>query len=234
MSLAQMRDAGNKIVGNHLLSLGSKIVAIGRNYGKHAAELNNPIPTKPVLFLKPRSSYLRPGGTIVVPDDMDSVHHEVELGVVIGKSAHKVTTEAAMDHVAGYVVALDITAREAQSEAKAAGLPWATAKGYDTFCPVSDFVHKKRVEDPHALTLWCAVNGQERQRGTTADMIFSIPTLIAHVSSIMTLEEGDLLLTGTPEGVGPLVPGDTVTIGVDGLWDGVEFTVGRDGAEGSS
>eukprot|EP00698_Gefionella_okellyi_P007095 TRINITY_DN1725_c0_g1_i2.p1 TRINITY_DN1725_c0_g1~~TRINITY_DN1725_c0_g1_i2.p1 ORF type:complete len:138 (-),score=6.57 TRINITY_DN1725_c0_g1_i2:262-675(-) len=122
-----------------------------------------------------------------------------------------------MEHVSGYCLALDLTARNLQAQAKAKGLPWTTSKGFDTFCPISDFVPREKVSDPHNLELWLKVDDVERQRGTTKDMIFQIPRLIAHVSSIMRLEEGDMICTGTPDGVGPVKPGQTVTAGITGI-----------------
>eukprot|EP00244_Chara_vulgaris_P003829 TRINITY_DN1722_c0_g1_i2.p1 TRINITY_DN1722_c0_g1~~TRINITY_DN1722_c0_g1_i2.p1 ORF type:complete len:224 (-),score=46.11 TRINITY_DN1722_c0_g1_i2:299-970(-) len=204
------------ITGNWLVKFGSKIIAVGRNYAAHAKELGNEVPKEPVLFLKPTSSYVRKGGVIEVPPGVDSLDHEVELGVVISKKGRDIPTELAMDHVAGYAVALDMTARSIQNEAKAKGLPWTVAKGYDTFTPISDFLPKKKVPSANDLELWCKVDDTLRQKGNTKDMIFDIPFLINYISTIMTLEEGDIILTGTPPGVGPVKPGQHITAGITG------------------
>ena len=155
-----------------------------------------------------------------IPPRVSQLHYEVELGVVIGKEGRDIPKSSAMSHVAGYAVALDMTARNLQNEAKKKGHPWSVAKGYDTFCPVSEFLSVDKL-DCSRCTLWLRVDGQERQRGSTSDMIFPVPDLISYISSIFTLEPGDLVLTGTPEGVGPVVAGQTITAGVDDL---VEMT----------
>ncbi|XP_039023394.1 probable acylpyruvase FAHD1, mitochondrial isoform X2 [Hibiscus syriacus] len=187
------------------LELGTKIVAVGRNYVEHAKELGNAVPKEPVLFLKPTSSYLENGGTIEVPHPLNSLHHEVELAVVIGQKARDVHISTAMDYAGGYALALDMTAREIQSVAK---------------------FPKSMVPDPDNLELWLKVDGEIRQKGSTKDMIFKIPYLISYISSIMTLFEGDIILTGTPQGVGPVMVGQKITAGITGLVD-VRFDVGR-------
>eukprot|EP00897_Mesotaenium_endlicherianum_P005481 jgi/Mesen1/4961/ME000248S04243 len=204
--------------------LASKIIAVGRNYAAHAKELGNAIPKEPFFFLKPASSFIQQGASIEIPPPLQEVHHEVELGVVIGKRGRDIPQAEALSYISGYALALDMTARELQAAAKAKGLPWTVAKGYDTFCPVSDFIPRSQVADPQALELWLKVDGVEKQRGSTSDMIFSIPFLISHISSIMTLEEGDLILTGTPEGVGPVKAGETITAGITGFVD-ISFPV---------
>ncbi|CAA7398412.1 unnamed protein product [Spirodela intermedia] len=209
-----------------LLSIGTKIVAVGRNYAAHAKELGNAVPKEPVLFMKPTSSYLQNGGTIEVPNPLQSLDHEVELAVVIGKKARDVVELTAMDYVAGYALALDMTAREIQSSAKSAGLPWTIAKGQDTFTPISAVLPKSMVPDPDDLELWLKVDDEVRQRGSTKDMIFKIPFLVSHISSFMTLFEGDVILTGTPQGVGPVRVGQRISAGITGLVD-VHFDVGR-------
>lgn len=189
---------------------GKKIVAIGRNYVDHVKELNNAIPKEPFFFLKPTTSYLPSGGNVEIPRGIIA-HHEVELGLVIGKGGRDISQENADSHIAGYALAVDMTARNFQDEVKKKGLPWSAVKGFDTFTPISSFVPKSEVTDPHNLKLWLKVNGQFKQNGVTSHMIFRIPRLIEHISSIMALEEGDLILTGTPSGVGPLSIGDQVT-----------------------
>ncbi|KAF8222488.1 hypothetical protein L208DRAFT_1426346 [Tricholoma matsutake] len=188
---------------------GKKIVAIGRNFAAHAQELNNPPPKEPFFFLKPTTSYLPSGGKVEIPRGIVA-HHEVELGLVIGKGGRDITQADADSHVAGYALAVDMTARNLQDQVKKQGLPWSAAKGFDTFTPIGSFIPKTQVPDPYNLWLLLKINGIIKQDGTTADMIFRIPRLIEHISSIMTLEEGDLILTGTPSGVGPVMPGDNV------------------------
>lgn len=208
-----------------LIEIGTKIIAVGRNYAAHAKELGNAVPKEPVLFLKPTSSYLANGGTIEIPPPSLSLHHEVELAVVIGKKARDVPQSKAMDYVGGYALALDMTARDLQSVAKAAGLPWTLAKGQDTFTPISSMLPTSAVSDPENLELWLKVDGETRQKGSTKDMIFKIPFLISHISTFMTLFEGDVILTGTPEGVGPVKAGQKITCGITGLLDDVHFNV---------
>lgn len=207
-----------------LLNVGTKIVAVGRNYAAHAKELGNAVPKEPVLFMKPTSSYLENGGTIEVPHPLESLDHEVELAVVIGRKARDVPEATAMDYVGGYALGLDMTAREIQASAKSAGLPWTVAKGQDTFTPISSILPKSMVPDPDNLELWLKVDGEIRQKGSTKDMIFKIPFLISHISSIMTLLEGDVILTGTPQGVGPVKAGQKVTAGITNLLD-IHFNV---------
>ncbi|KAI6028886.1 hypothetical protein F5J12DRAFT_808531 [Pisolithus orientalis] len=206
---------------------GRKIVAIGRNYSEHIKELGNTRPKEPFFFLKPTTSYVSSGGNIEIPRGI-LAHHEVELGLVIGKSGREISQEAAESHIAGYALAIDMTARNMQEEAKKKGLPWSAVKGFDTFTPIGKFIPKSTVLDPHELRLSLKVNGITKQDGTTADMIFRIPQLIEHISSIMTLEEGDLVLTGTPSGVGPVAPGDNVECAVADasgkVLDAIDFT----------
>ncbi|KAI4522112.1 hypothetical protein EV122DRAFT_271402 [Schizophyllum commune] len=192
---------------------GKKIVAIGRNYAEHIKELNNAAPKEPFFFLKPTSSYISSGGKLEIPRGVVA-HHEVELGLVIGQRARDVKQADAHSVIAGYALAVDMTARNVQDAVKKKGLPWSTAKGFDTFTPVGDFIAKSAVANPDDLRLWLKINGAFKQNGTTADMIFKIPRLIEHITSIMTLEEGDLVLTGTPSGVGPVNPGDKIECGL--------------------
>ncbi|KAK0463505.1 uncharacterized protein EV420DRAFT_1091873 [Desarmillaria tabescens] len=206
---------------------GKKIVAIGRNYSEHIKELANTAPKEPFFFIKPTTSYLPSGGKLELPRGIIA-HHEgastrlplspitelfpksVELGIVIGNGGRDISQANAESHIAGYALAVDMTARNLQDQVKKRGLPWSAAKGFDTFTPIGSFVPKDKVLDPHDLRLSLKINGGIKQNGTTADMIFRIPRLIEHISSIMTLEEGDLVLTGTPSGVGPVSPGDKV------------------------
>jgi len=206
-------------------SIGRKIVAVGRNYAEHAKELGNQVPTEPFFFLKPTSSYLpvSSGNPIEIPPSTD-VHHEVELGVIVGRPGRDISINSALDHVAGYALALDLTARNLQNEAKSKGYPWTQAKGFDTFCPVSEFIDKSVIPDPNKLTLWLKVDGELRQRGGTNQMIFKIPELIHQISKTMTLEIGDFILTGTPSGVGSIKPNQIVTAGIDGIVE-MQFSV---------
>jgi len=196
---------------------GRKVVCVGRNFKDHCLELNNPIPKQPLIFLKPTTAYVKEGNPIKIPKGCESMHHEVELGIVISKTGSAISQEKAMDHVGGYVLSLDLTARDWQSEAKSKGKPWCFAKGFDTSCPISEFIPLEKIPDPHNVDLWLNVNDKEKQRGSTSDMIFSIPLLISHISEVMTLEKGDVILTGTPSGVGPLVDGDNVECGIDSI-----------------
>jgi len=188
-----------------------KIVCLARNYAEHAKELGNETPTAPVLFIKPASSVIGDGETMRIPAYSQECHYEVELAVLIGKQARNVTADTALEYVAGYGVAIDMTLRDVQNSLKAKGLPWEIAKGFDTSCPLSDFVPADSVADPHALNLKLAVNGEARQNGTSSDMINRIPQTIAHISAIFTLDPGDVILTGTPAGVGQVRAGDVMT-----------------------
>ncbi|HEV2150512.1 MAG TPA: fumarylacetoacetate hydrolase family protein [Longimicrobiaceae bacterium] len=190
----------------------SKIVCVGRNYLEHARELGNEMPERPLLFFKPPSALIEEGDPIVLPPESQRVEHEGEIAVVIGARARHVSRERAMRYVGGYAALNDVTARDLQ---KTDG-QWARAKGFDTFCPVGVVVPAGNV-DAAALEVICRVNGEVRQHGYARDMAFDIPTLIAYVSSIMTLEPGDIIATGTPAGVGPLRPGDVVEVEVPGV-----------------
>jgi len=205
--------------------IGKSIAAIGRNYAQHAKELGNTIPSSPFFFLKPTSSYLIMGHAIQIPKGTE-VHHEVELGIVIGKIAKDIPASKAFDYISGYTVALDLTARNLQQIAKEKGLPWSQSKGYDTFCPIGNFISKDKIKDPQNVELWLNVNGKLRQKGNTNQMLFSIPKLIEHISSIMTLYPGDLILSGTPEGVGQIRAGDVLEGGISGIPESnIKFTV---------
>ncbi|KAI9004100.1 hypothetical protein BC832DRAFT_71627 [Gaertneriomyces semiglobifer] len=192
---------------------GRKIIAIGRNFAEHAKELNNPVPTKPMFFLKPTSSYITQGAQIEIPKGCE-VHHELELGVVIGRNGRDIKARDADSYIGGYFLALDMTARNLQNEAKKSGHPWSMSKGFDTFTPVSDFIEKSAIPDPHNVDLWLKIGDKTVQSGNTSDMIFSVPSLVEYISSVMKLEEGDVILTGTPSGVGPVAPGQILTGGL--------------------
>jgi len=189
------------------LSIG-KLVCLARTYKKHAQEMNSEIPKEPVLFLKPASSIIFNGDAIKIPKMSKCIHHEVELGIVIGKKCKNISKKDAMDYVLGYLVALDITARDIQTELKKKGWPWGIAKGFDTFAPISNVVLKENVPNPQNLDISLKVNGEIKQSSNTSNMIFSIEEIIEFISQIMTLEPGDLIMTGTPEGVGEIKSGD--------------------------
>lgn len=197
-------------------ALGKKIVCVGRNYKDHAFELGNPIPKKPMIFLKSTNSYVSEGEPIIIPPGCKNLHQEVELGVVIGKRAKNITRFSAYDFIGGYTVALDMTARDFQDEAKKAGAPWFLAKSFDTSCPVGPLIERSKIPDPHNEELFCRINGKDQQRCRTSFMIFDIPTLMEYVSMFATLEPGDLLLTGTPAGVSRVCSGDLIEFGLEG------------------
>lgn len=205
-------------------SVGRKIVAVGRNYADHAAELGNSVPTKPLLFMKPPSCYITAGHSIEIPFGCQDLHHEIELGAIIKKECKRIHENEAMSFVGGYCLALDMTARDFQNEAKTKGNPWTFAKMFDTSLPVSEFITLEKIPDPGNISLWCKVNGSLRQQGHTKDMIFSLPYLIAHISQFFTLQEGDLILTGTPAGVGQVISGDIITGGIPDVVE-IEFKV---------
>jgi len=185
-----------------------KIICLARTYKKHADEMNTIVTKEPILFLKPASSIIFNGQSIIIPKISNCLHHEVELGVIIGKRGKDIPKNKAMNYVIGYLLALDITARDIQNEAKKKGFPWSIAKGFDTFSPISDAVLKKEINNPNNLDLLLKVNGSIKQKSNTKNMIFSIERIIEFISKIMTLEKGDLILTGTPEGVGEIKHGD--------------------------
>lgn len=189
----------------------SKIVCIGRNYAAHARELGNEPPAAPLLFLKAPSALIGPGEAIVLPEVSERVDFEGEIGVVVGGRLRRATERQAEKAIRAFVPLNDVTARDLQrSDGQ-----WSRAKGFDTFCPVGAELPAERV-DWRELTVVTRVNGEERQRGHARDMVFSIPYLLSYISAIMTLEPGDLVATGTPEGVGPLRDGDTVEVEVGG------------------
>ena len=189
----------------------SKIIGIGRNYAEHAREHAAEVPRVPLIFLKPPSSIINPGDPILLPPQSQQIEHEAELVVVIGKRGRNLIAEEAHKFVFGYTIGNDVSARDLQ---KADG-QWTRAKGFDTFCPFGPWIDTGF--DPSDAIITCRVNGQPRQMGSTRDMVFNVNMLIAFISSVMTLEAGDIIFTGTPAGVGPLHPGDSVEIEIEGL-----------------
>ena len=192
----------------------TKIVAIGRNYAEHAKEHQAEVPVEPLIFLKPPSAILAHNQAIILPPQSNQVEHEAELAVVIGARAKNVSQVEAWSCVLGVTCANDVTARDLQrSDGQ-----WSRAKGFDTFCPLGPWITiGLEPEQIGSLGITCRVNGQTRQSGNTRDLVFGIPRLIAHISAAMTLEPGDVILTGTPAGVGPLADGDTVEVEIDAI-----------------
>ncbi len=188
-----------------------KIICIGRNYAAHAKEHQAEVPTVPLLFLKPPTSVIGPGETIILPPQSEQVEHEAELVAVIGKRGRWIPAEEAPEYILGYTIGLDITARDLQFRDG----QWTRAKGFDTFCPIGPWIETEF--DPSDAMVTCHVNGDLRQMASTRDMIFDVRTLIAFISSVMTLEPGDLIFTGTPAGVSPIVAGDVVEAAIEGL-----------------
>jgi len=191
------------------LQFGS-IYCIGRNYAKHAKELKNEIPSNPVVFLKPRSSLIFNGEAIQIPESSDNVHHEVEMVILIGETAKNISKEDALKSIGAIGVGLDMTARDLQSEAKLKGLPWTVAKGFDTFAPLGNLAKFHSGIDLKNLNISVSVNGEVRQKGNTSDMLFPVANLIAYLSERFTLTPGDLIYTGTPEGVSKVEKGDLI------------------------
>ncbi len=188
-----------------------KIICVGRNFPEHAKEVGAENPTVPIIFMKPTTSLIGPGVPILLPPQSSQVEHEGELAVVLGKPGRWIPVDFARNHILGYTIANDVTARDLQRRDG----QWTRGKGFDTFCPVGPWIMTDF--NPFDALITTHVNGQMRQMASTRDMIFSIPQLISFISSVMTLESGDLILTGTPAGVGPLLDGDIVKVSIDGL-----------------
>ncbi|MET7641662.1 fumarylacetoacetate hydrolase family protein [Streptomyces sp. NPDC005438] len=202
--------------------LPNKVVAVGRNYAEHARELGHEVPDDPVLFFKPSTAVAGPGDPVAYPTYSSEVHHEAELAVVIGRMCHRVPRERAREVILGYTCANDITARDVQRrEAQ-----WVRAKGFDSSCPLGPWVETDL--DPTSVTIMCTVNGEQRQLGNTSEMVRPIEELIAHISEAMTLLPGDVILTGTPAGVGPLHVGDEVAVTIEGIGTLTNKVIKRD------
>ncbi|MFG2864515.1 fumarylacetoacetate hydrolase family protein [Streptomyces sioyaensis] len=195
--------------------LPNKVVGIGRNYAEHAAELGNAVPDLPVTFFKPSTSVIGPGDPIGYPSFSQEVHHEAELAVVIGRMCREVPRERAKDVILGYTCANDVTARDVQQREK----QWARAKGFDGSCPLGPWVETglEPADIAAGLAVQCTVNGEQRQLGRTSDMVRPVEDLIVHITEAMTLLPGDVILTGTPAGVGPLNVGDEVAVTIEGI-----------------
>jgi 2-keto-4-pentenoate hydratase/2-oxohepta-3-ene-1,7-dioic acid hydratase in catechol pathway len=191
----------------------SKIVCVGRNYAEHAKELGNEIPPEPLIFLKPPSSLIASGDAIVYPKLSQRVDFEGELGVVIGKRARHVAAADVRDYILGYTIVNDVTARDLQRK----DVQFTRGKSFDSFCPVGPCIVPKEQADFASFRIRTLVDGEVKQNGSVADMLFSVNAIIAYVTAVMTLEPGDLIATGTPPGVGPIAPGSKVTIEITGI-----------------
>lgn len=189
----------------------SKVVAIGLNYKDHAAEMNKPLPAEPLMFMKPSTAVIGPGDVIRIPPNVGEVHYEAEVGVVIGKTATRVSADEAMEHVLGLTCLIDVTARELQRKE----IQYTRAKGFDTFAPIGPCIAVDL--DPSALDVEGWLNGERKQASNTRQLIFTVPQIVAFVSNVMTLLPGDVIATGTPAGVGPLKSGDTFTVKISGI-----------------
>ena len=194
-----------------------KIVCVGQNYRDHIKELKNEVPSEPVIFLKPMSSLIGNDEAILIPEGVGRVDHEVELALIIGKTGKNIPKEKALSYVSGLAVFNDVTARDVQNAYRKDGLPWTLSKGMDTFAPMSESKPLAPAHDIHDLEISCRVNGKVRQHGSTSMMIYTPEELIAFISKWMTLEEGDIIATGTPSGVGPIVPGDLIDMRIEGV-----------------
>jgi 2-keto-4-pentenoate hydratase/2-oxohepta-3-ene-1,7-dioic acid hydratase in catechol pathway len=189
----------------------SKVIGIGRNYAAHAAEMGSDVPAEPLMFMKPNTSVIGPGDPVFYPRQSNEVHYEGELAVVIGRICRDVPAEKAADVIWGYTVGNDVTARDLQRS----DVQFTRAKGFDSFCPLGPWVETE--VDVSDLRVQTFLNGDVKQDGRTKDMIFDVPALVAHVSAVMTLLPGDVILTGTPEGVGPMQVGDEVEVSISGI-----------------
>lgn len=189
-----------------------KIVCVGRNYAEHAKELNNPVPVTPLLFMKPATSAAPLKLPMHLPQQQGPCHFETEIAVLVGDTIHALSADNISDKIAGYGIGLDLTLRALQDELKTKGHPWEMAKAFDGACPLSAFVPASLVSHPESLGLSAHINGQLRQQGFVSDMITPIFELLAYISRFFTLQAGDVVMTGTPAGVGPLQPGDALQL----------------------
>ena len=192
----------------------SKVVAVGKNYAAHAAEFNSTVPAEPLVFLKPNTAVIGPGEPIVYPPETTNLHFEAELAIVIGRICRRVPADRAAEVIFGYTVANDVTCRDLQAKDR----QWSRAKGYDTFCPLGPWISTHlSLAEVADLRVTSNLNGEPRQESNTSLMVYSVPRLIEFITSFTTLLPGDVILTGTPEGVGPMLPGDSVSVSVEGL-----------------
>lgn len=209
----QREEATIPLSNTRLLApvLPSKIICIGRNYVAHAKEHSSEVPEIPLIFLKPPSAIIGPDEAIVIPPQSQQIEHEAELAIVFSRQGRWITPDESFDYVLGYTIANDVTARDLQVRDG----QWTRAKGFDTFCPIGPWIETEF--DPSDAMITCHVNGEIRQMASTRDMVFPVRQLIAFISSVMTIEPGDILLTGTPSGVGSLRSGDIIEISIEGL-----------------
>lgn len=196
-----------------------KVVCVGRNYAEHAKELNNPVPDAPILFLKPSTAIQSLDVPITWPTEFGACHHELEVSILIGQRASHVRADEAERYIAGVGLGLDLTLRELQNQLKAKGHPWELAKAFDGSCPLSAFVNPAEFADLRNVALALTINGATRQQGNTSDMLTPIAELIAYISRYFTLQPGDVIMTGTPAGVGPLTSGDLLALQLDGRFE---------------
>jgi fumarylpyruvate hydrolase len=195
-----------------------RIYCVGRNYADHAREMGmDPNREPPFFFGKPHDTVVPGGGRVAYPPATSNLHYEVELVVALSKGGRDITVSDAPGHIYGYAVGIDLTRRDLQAKAKDKGQPWETAKGFDESAPISPITPLSQAGHLDSGAIWLSVNGVEKQRGDLAQMTWSVPEVIAHISGFVTLAPGDLLFTGTPAGVGPILPGDRVRCGIDGL-----------------
>lgn len=196
----------------------AKIICLARNFRAHAQEQGAEVPSHPIFFLKGDNTAIGPGHPIIIPSHMESVDYEGELGIVIGRRASRVKANDAQKYIAGYIIVNDVTGRQLQKELAFKGMPWYPAKGLDTFCPIGPFiVSPTQVGDIKEKRIQVRVNGEIRQDAVLGEMVWSVPELIEAISSVITLNPGDVIASGTPAGVGPLYPGDVVTIAIEGV-----------------
>lgn len=193
-----------------------KIICIGRNYSEHAKELKNEVPTEPVFFMKPDTALLKNGQAFYLPDFSNDIHHEVELVILISKNGKNIAEKFARNYYDKIGIGIDFTARDLQQKCKEKGLPWEKAKAFDNSAPIGEFELKTNLKQPEAIEFHLNINGETRQKGNSADLLFSFDKIIAYVSQFITLKTGDLIYTGTPAGVGPVKIGDKLEAFLEG------------------
>lgn len=194
-----------------------KILCLGLNYAEHAKEMKSDKPETPVIFMKPSSAIIHDKEHIVIPNISNEVHHEIEVVLLIGKDGKNIPKDQALEYIDGIGIGLDLTLRDIQKEAKAKGRPWTISKGFDTSAPVSEFVSIEKITDLNNLSFNLKINGEIKQSGNTYDMLFKPDEIISYLSTIFTLQKGDLIYTGTPEGVGQIVSGDKILASLENI-----------------
>lgn len=227
MNLFELSPVTVPVAGTGMRYPVRRIYCIGRNYARHVAEMGHDVQrSKPFYFAKPADAIVASGGVVPYPPRTADLHHEIELVVAIGRSGRDVPAEAALDCVFGYAVGIDLTRRDLQHAAKEMGQPWETAKGFDHSAPISAIHPAATIGHPAAGRIWLAVNGEVRQDADLAEQIWNVGESVAELSTLFELAPGDLLFTGTPAGVGPLVPGDRISGGIEGI-DEIAVTIGQ-------